>query len=891
MTITIIIITLIALIFISIYVREWFKYRNSEYLTNLDRIKKLFNLLEFHDDYITWKQRNKLLTDYSQQQIFFKNKTNYYRKEKIIEKFNYIINNFEEYIKEYNKIYVQKQKSKYEFFFDEIEQRKLDEQQRNAIITDEYSNLVVAGAGSGKTLTIIGKIKYLIEIKKINPDDILLLSYTKKTVAELNERIIKLNLGCKAQTFHKLGYGIIKSYTHNTPKVASDKKLNNAIKEFFKKDIFDNIKALNSYIQFVACNLNIPIEYDEFNSLGEKFDVEKGIDFKTLKHKYMNLNDKFNSYNNNQIFEEVHNIEELLIANYLFLNGINYIYEKSNIETNQENSFQFNLIDYNISIKHFNIDENSKKNWLTDYNQRKYIDSINKIREYHNKENITLIETYTSFNKDNLLLTKLNSLLIKENINFKPIDKKEVYNRLFKNDIKFGSELEKLIATFINLSKSRQFDSKALLKLYSDKNKTTNKFMLARQLLFVDFAIPILEKYNEILKRENEIDFNDMINKATEFLQKFTPDYNYRYIIIDEYQDISFSRFNLINEIRNLSEAKFVCVGDDWQSIYRFAGSDISLFNKFEKFVGKYELLLIENTYRNSKQIIEISSKFIQKNPYQIQKSPKSTKLSSEFPVKFVQFNNENLVELLLTEIKTIVKQFGNESILILGRHIFDINEILENTQNNNISFDSNTGKLTIKGFEKLNIKYLTVHKSKGIEAGNVIILNLKNNLYGFPNKISDDLILSLLLAEKENFRFSEERRLFYVALTRTKNNVILFYPNDNSIFIDELLTDNNFLLLNQNGNIKPTNCPYCNTGKLVVRMNSNNKDKFLGCSHFPKCNQTFNNLDLLEESYLCSDCKSGFMIKKSGQYGDFLGCTNYRKDSIHSCTNTINIS
>lgn len=235
MTITIIIITLIALIFISIYVREWFKYRNSEYLTNLDRIKKLFNLLEFHDDYITWKQRNKLLTDYSQQQIFFKNKTNYYRKEKIIEKFNYIINNFEEYIKEYNKIYVQKQKSKYEFFFDEIEQRKLDEQQRNAIITDEYSNLVVAGAGSGKTLTIIGKIKYLIEIKKINPDDILLLSYTKKTVAELNERIIKLNLGCKAQTFHKLGYGIIKSYTHNTPKVASDKKLNNAIKEFLKK--------------------------------------------------------------------------------------------------------------------------------------------------------------------------------------------------------------------------------------------------------------------------------------------------------------------------------------------------------------------------------------------------------------------------------------------------------------------------------------------------------------------------------------------------------------------------------------------------------------------------------------------------------------------------------
>src|SRR5690606_27238155 len=154
------------------------------------------------------------------------------------------------------------------------------------------------------------------------------------------------------------------------------------------------------------------------------------------------------------------------------------------------------------------------------------------------------------------------------------------------------------------------------------------------------------------------------------------------------------------------------------------------------------------------------------------------------------------------------------------------------------------SGKLTVEGFEDLDIKFLTVHKSKGLEADNVIILKLQNNLLGFPNKMTDDPILSLLLNDSEAYRFAEERRLFYVTLTRTKNEVVLLTPSDMSIFAEELLADNDYLLTSSDGHFQSTNCPYCQTGKLIVRMNTKSEQQFLGCSHYPNCNQTFKHLE-----------------------------------------------
>lgn len=863
------------------------RYKDPIFIYNLTQIKLFFETLRESEDYITWVHREKIKANFSTIGSYFKGKSNYYKKEESVRKFNEVFQEFDNYIIKYNKKYVRNQKVILSLFFDDIEGKKLDEQQRTAVITDEYSNLIIAGAGSGKTLTIIGKVKYLLEKKNVNPENILLLSFTKKTVEELNERLKKIGLNTKATTFHKLGYDTIKKLQSTIPAITNENTLYNVIKDFFKNEIFSDQKALEAYIIYVACYMNIPEENESYDSLGEKLDIEKGIDFQTLKSKCNNdpLNKVAKASLDTIQGEKVKSIEELTIANFLYLNGIEYEYEKQYPYGEFMYQPDFYLNDYDIYLEHFGVDENNNAKWLTEFNELKYIEEMKLKRETHKIYNTKLIETYSYYNKNNALIDKLSELLRTENVVFKPRDVNKIYSNVTDNDKNFGKEIINLIYTFISLCKSRQLNYYEISSLFLDKNRVKNSFMLQRQNIFLKFALPILKKYDITLKDRNEIDFNDMINQATDLIKTHKPNFTYQHIIIDEYQDISYARFKLIKEIRELSGARLICVGDDWQSIYRFAGSDISLFSNFEKYVGKYEQLFIEQTYRNSQPLIDITSKYIQKNKKQIPKKPKSKKEHIENPIKFISYSQNNADEIFINEIKTLVANSGLKSVLVLGRHSFDINEFIKLTPNSKIKYYERTDKIEIKGLEELDIKYITVHKSKGLEADNVIVLNLKNHLLGFPNKMTDDPMLSLLLSDDEAYRFAEERRLFYVALTRTKNKVVLLIPTDVSLFAEELVTDNGILFNNNNDKLRKTNCPYCQTGHLVIRLNPTNNNQFLGCSHYPSCSQTFNNIEILENNIICTSCKSGFMTKRSGIYGNFLGCTNYPK-----CKHTINL-
>jgi DNA helicase-4 len=878
-------VVVITFVMIFRYLSEKRKYQNPIYLQNLQLIIEFLGLIQSLDDYVTWVYRDQIKLKYSAAGQYFKNKTNYYKKEETVKRFNDIFGDYDGYIRLYNSNYVSAQKEKLKDYFDNIEGKKLDEQQRTALITDEYSNLIIAGAGSGKTLTIIGKVQYLIEQKNIKPHNILLMSFTKKTVEELNERLQKIGLGIQATTFHKLGYDIIKKYHSQTPAVTNENTLSKVITEYLEKDIFNNSEALQSYIQYVACYMNIPEEIDKFDSFGEKIDTEKGIDFQTLKSKCEPLNILSNPTLDTIQGERVKSVEELIIANFLYLNGIEYEYEKPYPHVQKMYRPDFFLTEYTIYLEHFGVDEHNRAKWLTPFNEQKYIEDMQLKRETHKTHNTKLLETYSYYNRDNILLKKLHEMLEMENVAFKPRDAKNIYTKVSENDKNFGKEISKLIESFINLSKSRRLNQHSLQNLFKDKTKLQSAFMHERQEMFLQFVLPILEKYDATLKERNEIDFNDMINKATDAIQSNHPKYTYEYIIIDEYQDISVSRFNLIKEIRDLSGGRLVCVGDDWQSIYRFAGSDISLFSNFEKYVGKYEKLLIEQTYRNSQNLIDITSKFIQKNDKQISKLPQSKKEALADPIKFVHYKPEEIEKTFINEVQILLNKYGSKSILVLGRHTFDINDLIKLTPNSRVKYIEKTGKLEIVGFEDIDFKYLTVHTSKGTEADNVILLNLKNHLLGFPNKMTDDPILSLLLNDNEEYRFAEERRLFYVALTRTKNEVVLLIPSDVSLFVEELLTDNNYLLSASNGTLNNTTCPYCKTGKLVIRQNALNNTHFLGCSHYPICIQTFTHIEILEHKLLCPTCKSGYMTKRTGTYGEFLGCTNYPK-----CRKSINL-
>lgn len=336
--------------------------------------------------------------------------------------------------------------------------------------------------------------------------------------------------------------------------------------------------------------------------------------------------------------------------------------------------------------------------------------------------------------------------------------KSKKYNKLFKT-----------IVTFINLYKSNNIDIinfKSYFKLKKDYN-----------ILIIIYSILIF--YNSELNASNLIDFNDMLSLAITNIDN--TNIKYKYIIVDEYQDTSIIRYKLLKKLVDKTKAKLLVVGDDYQSIYRFSGCNLNVFLNFKNYYNKAKILYLNNTYRNSKEIINIASKFIMKNNNQIKKELNSF-TSINKPLKFVYYKS---IKKDLTKLIMEVKSKGN--VLILARNNFDINKYL----------DFNIFKIDREGNIYLNnkfikVRFLTVHKAKGLEADNVILINLTNSLYGFPNKLEDERIFKYVNNYKDNIRYEEERRLFYVALTRTKNNIYFYLDISNiSTFVKEIKREN----------------------------------------------------------------------------------------------------
>lgn len=337
-------------------------------------------------------------------------------------------------------------------------------------------------------------------------------------------------------------------------------------------------------------------------------------------------------------------------------------------------------------------------------------------------------------------------------------------------------QLEKTCISFIRLMKCNNYKLSDFLIFLSKIKKTLNYRKYRQEKTILTMILNCFIKYQTYLIENNEIDFDDMIIKATKLITEYFSK-DLKYIIIDEYQDTSLIRFNLIKEIIKKTNSKLMVVGDDFQSIYKFTGCDISLFLKFSTYFPDAKIMKLEQTYRNSQELIEIAGKFIMKNKYQIKKELYSKKNLKD-PIKIINYHD------IQKSFLQIVKKLSNninQKILVLGRNNFDINYIL------NSEVKLKKDKLIIKDYENLDITYMTIHKSKGLESDNVILLNLKQEITGFPSQIKDNQLFRLI-NKKDSYPYSEERRLFYVALTRTKNYVYLLVPNKNpSIFIEEL--------------------------------------------------------------------------------------------------------
>lgn len=800
-----------------------------------------------------------------------------------------VYRNLDKFVEEWNSNYVSNELATHLRFFEDIDGKSLDLQQREAVVTDEDNNLILAGAGSGKTLTISAKAKYLVDKKNINPEEILLISFTRKAAEEMQERISnRLKIDVTVKTFHKLGMDIISEHLQERPDVSED--LNSIINEYLSKEISKDESLIKSIIDYFGYYINLPSDFEEYDNIGEVIEKNKNSDLETIKYK---ISAKTKGMKHSKITikdEKVKSIEEVIIANFLYLNGVKYSYEKEYPHSTgdiyrKKYRPDFYLEDYDIYLEHFGINEDWKVPWLSEIEGKKYLEGIEWKRKLHLEKGTKLIETYSYYNRNGSLLIELDKLLKKHKVVYKEVDYREIYKKLFINrKDRYFNEFKILIETFIGLFKSRGYSEESFDNLKSIAAKNKNIFMRQRSQLFLSIVQPIFVRYSNYLKESGKIDFNDMINMATEIIRNDSVPVSYKYIIVDEYQDISVSRFNLIKEIKNKTNAIIMAVGDDWQSIYRFTGSDIDLFTNFKKYFGYSKILKIEKTYRNSQELINIAGKFITKNPKQMKKNLVSDKHKAD-PIRIFRYN-EDIFPSLKKAFDEIIDTHGqNSEILILGRTKYDKKFFIEHSD---FIIKSNK-KIVYREYPDLKITFLTVHSSKGLEADNVIIINLENKLLGFPNKISDDPVLSLVLTDLDEFDFAEERRLFYVGLTRTKN-ISYLIVNDYrpSIFADELIDTLKikFSLATNEKTIKNNpRCPFCQKGYMVARLNNENDNEFLGCSNYPLCQKTINDVNILNDFTYCIKC-GGYMVKRNGKYGKFYSCINFP-----SCKYSKNIS
>jgi len=716
--------------------------------------------------------------------------------------------------------------------FDNIGGRKLDLHQRSAILKDEDNSLIIAGAGSGKTTVIEGKVSYLVNVKKVDPKDILLISFTKNSSVEMEERVNgKMKLGVEVMTFHKLGLSIIGNSINRKPSIFDESKLKPFLIKLIKEMILDS--SYSSIISNYLVKYSKPIKLrEDFTSMGEYISFIRDNGIKSYKKVTKVISGK-----KTLLREQCKSIEEVIIANYLFLNNINYEYERPyEIDTATKEFMQyrpdFHLIDYGIYLEHFGVDhEGNVPNWFDPINYSKvnarYQESMEWKINIHEMHGTSLIQTFSHENSDGILLTALEEKLRTNNVAIKPKTNEEIWQIL--NDVAEDeiSGFYDLLLTFLALFKANNYS----IEVIKDKiTKIHESQEFERNIEFIKIFEVFILKYQEKLKLDNVIDFNDMINEAFDIVNAPGYSSNYRYVIVDEYQDISFGRYNLIKALRDKGEdCRLFCVGDDWQSIYRFAGSDISLFTHFEGFYGAAEVTNIEKTYRFNQNLVEQSSKFILKNPFQLPK-----KMESDIPI------NENTIEIIYNSdikghngiivsniLSQITAQHPNKklSILILGRYSFDIKSLVGNYEESDIKVDMSKEKGPFKisyiPNKNLTIEFKTVHKAKGLQADYVIVINCTSGRNGFPSQHSDDPILNLVLSNSDQFPNGEERRLFYVALTRTKNKVFLI-SNEyyKSKFVLELES------LNQEKVV--VNCNRCKTGMLSRKSGVTNGKEWI---------------------------------------------------------------
>ena len=772
-----------------------------------------------------------------------------------------------------NRIFVKNEMMRSKDLFDRVESRPLTEEQRKAVVTDERRNLVIAAAGSGKTSVIVAKSGWLVRRMKRKPSEILLLAFARDARKEMEERIRK-RLGDRiademtVATFHSLGLQIIGEVEGKRPGLAAsagnDKALFDRIKEIVNEML--NSQDVSGKMHKWFEDYFAPYKsVHEFKNWGEYHDYIRKFDIRSLKG------------------ETVKSFEECEIANFLYLHGINYEYEasyKHDLSTSQKRQYKpdFYLPDHDLYIEHFGID--AEGNTASFVPKETYLQEMEWKREVHAKHETVLIETFSHEQTNGKLIRNLEEKLASHNVEISPIDKEKTFALLEKQGR--VDPFARTMAVFLQHFKASGL---SLFQIEQQINLVKDRQERRRMRKFIALFRIIFDRYQKALKQSGEIDFNDMIRSATELIEQGRYPSPFKYILIDEFQDISPGRAKLVKALLDSNpQARMFAVGDDWQAIYRFGGADIEVMRNFKGHFGEFERTHLATTFRCAQGIAKVATDFIMRNPAQISKTVEAVRKSTGPAIHMGLSNGNGKEQSLLKEALDRISQDaklneGTSEVLLLGRY--------RHLRPRNL-------KYLKEQYPGLRFTYMTIHRSKGLEADYVVVLGLCMGKYGFPVEIADDPLFNLVLATPETYPNAEERRLLYVALTRARRQAFLLAEGGPpSEFVMEMMSENTDIELFGRKPEKDISCRKCVGGRMERRENSRTKNSFYGCSSFPLCEhmertcpKCGNGLPVRSgKSYICQSCGGsieacpkcdGWLDLRMGKYGRFMGCSNY---------------
>ncbi|PPT84078.1 helicase IV [Xanthomonas arboricola pv. zantedeschiae] len=704
-------------------------------------------------------------------------------------------------------------------FLDKVESKPLTEEQARAVICFDNRVQVVASAGSGKTSTMVAKAAYAIDRGFVSPEQVVMLAFNTDAAKELQERADRSferlgmsDIVVEARTFHSLGLAIIGKATGRKPGIpdwASDSTLG-----FHKlTQLVDDLKDRSK----------------EFRTQWDMFRLVFGRDLPPLGEEM--LADGYDRdgkpYIRTLQGERVKSMEECLIADWLFYNGVTYEYERkyefdTATATHRQYHPDFYYPDAALYHEHFALDAQGQ----APMHFRGYMEGMEWKRQEHERRGTALIET-TSFGlRSGHALEYLGDQLSASCIALDPNPDRPPSENSAKPMP--DSDLVGLMRTFIAHAKSNCLTLRDMnLRL----NSLPEDHFKERHRRFLEIAGPVIEAWDDALAAEKSIDFEDMLNMAAALLEQGRYESPYDLVMADEFQDASRARARLCRALVGKPGKHLFAVGDDWQSINRFAGADVSVMTGFREWFGHGQVLKLEQTFRCPQALCDVSSRFITKNPAQMKKEVRSVTPPQGPVLQAYQVGNRDQIQDGVRQyLATLHQQLlsgeappgktGPVSVFVLGRYKADRSAIPPDWK-------------TLFG-QTMEVKFLTAHRSKGTEADYVVLPGMVSR--GFPSLRSDDPVLSLAMPAGETYPLSEERRLFYVALTRARRTVAMFTVlGKQSPFLDELVKEGSVKVTTLAGTaVREDRCPVCKVGVFVDRTGPHGP--FKSCSSYPRC-------------------------------------------------------